>query len=302
MPFYVSLIDEFALNHFFVLHNSSTVTSEEYQVTAIKLALLAGLIYTAMGLLRLGFITSFLSSAVIAGFTSGSALIIGFSQLKYILGYNITSTDKLPQLLKSLILNISKFNYKTFVLGCLCILCILGMKHVGMTYKRLSWIKTLGPITVCVITILVSWLAGLNDLGIPTVASIPPGLPPLTIDEWAPLNTDLLKAAITLVIIGFMESISMAKKMAMKHKYEIDSSLELIGLGMANFIGSMFSIYPVVGSISRTAVNSDAGALSAISGIITATMVMLVLLFLTFVFEYLVSFFCAAAYLLYVSN
>jgi MFS superfamily sulfate permease-like transporter len=95
---------------------------------------------------------------------------------------------------------------------------------------------------------------------------------------------------VILVIIGFMESISIAKKMAMKHRYEVDSSLELIGLGMANFIGSMFSIYPVVGSFSRTAVNNDAGATSAISGVITATMVVLVLLLLTFVFEYLVSF------------
>ena len=158
-----------------------------------------------------------------------------------------------------------------------------------MTYKRFSWIKTLGPITVCVISILVSWLADLHSLGIPTIAKIPPGLPPVTINEWSPLNTDLFKAAIPLVIIGFMESISIGKKMAMKHKYELDSNLELIGLGLANFIGSMFSIYPVVGSISRTAVNNDAGALSAISGIITATMVMLVLLLLTFVFEYLAS-------------
>ena len=86
-----------------------------------------------------------------------------------------------------------------------------------------------------------------------------------------------------------MESISIAKRMATQHKYEIDSSLELVGLGMANFIGSMFNIYPVVGSISRTAVNNEAGAVSAISGIVTATCVMIVLLFLTFVFEYLVS-------------
>jgi sulfate transporter 4 len=265
------------------------VTAQEYQTTAVKLAFMAGILYTAMGLFHLGFITTFLSNAVIAGFTSGSALIIGFSQLKFILGYNVTNTDKLPLLLKSIFMNISKFNYKTFVLGCLCIICILGMKHIGMTYKRLSWIKTLGPITVCVISILVSWLAGLNALGIPTVASIPAGLPPVTIDEWTPLSTDYLLPVIILVIIGFMESISIGKKMAMKHKYELDSNLELIGLGLANFIGSMFSIYPVVGSISRTAVNNDAGALSAISGIITATMVMLVLLLLTFVFEYLAS-------------
>jgi sulfate transporter 4 len=267
------------------------VTTQEYQSTAVKLALLAGIIYTTMGLLRLGFITSFLSNAVIAGFTSGYALIIGFSQFKYILGYNVPNTDKLPQLLKNLILNISKFNYKTFVLGCLCIMCIVGMKNLGMTYKRFHWIKALGPLTVCVVTILVSWLADLSSLGIPTVTHIPSGLPPVTINEWSPLSIDLLKAVIPLVIIGFMESISIGKKMAMKHRYEIDSNSELIALGMANFFGSMLSIYPAVGSVSRTAVNNDAGALSAISGIITATMVMMVLLFLTAVFEYLVSFF-----------
>lgn len=259
----------------------------EYNMLAVKLALLVGIIWMGMGLLRLGFVTTFLSRAVIGGFTTGSALIIGFSQVKYILGYNVPGTDRLPLLIKSLIQNISKFNYKTFVLGILSIVVIVGMKNVGMKYKKWSWIKTLGPITVCVITILVSWLANLSALGIPTVTSIPPGLPPITIDLWAPLSLDLLKPAITIVIVGFMESISVAKKCAAQHKYELDASLELFGLGMANFIGSMFSVYPVVGSFSRTAVNNEAGALSAISGIITATLVMVVLLCLTFVFEYL---------------
>lgn len=268
----------------------------EYNMLAVKLALLVGIIWMGMGLLRLGFVTTFLSRAVIGGFTTGSALIIGFSQVKYILGYNVPGTDRLPLLLKSLIQNISKFNYKTFVLGILSIVVIVGMKNVGMKYKKWSWIKTLGPITVCVITILVSWLANLSALGIPTVTSIPPGLPPITIDLWAPLSLDLLKPAITIVIVGFMESISVAKKCAAQHKYELDASLELFGLGMANFIGSMFSVYPVVGSFSRTAVNNEAGALSAISGIITATLVMVVLLCLTFVFEYLVSPSCCALF------
>eukprot|EP00590_Aulacoseira_subarctica_P009940 CAMPEP_0172417302 /NCGR_PEP_ID=MMETSP1064-20121228/3830_1 /TAXON_ID=202472 /ORGANISM="Aulacoseira subarctica , Strain CCAP 1002/5" /LENGTH=53 /DNA_ID=CAMNT_0013155553 /DNA_START=20 /DNA_END=178 /DNA_ORIENTATION=- len=53
------------------------MTLEEYETTAVKLAFLAGIIYACMGLLRLGFITTFLSRAVISGFTSGSALIIG---------------------------------------------------------------------------------------------------------------------------------------------------------------------------------------------------------------------------------
>ena len=92
---------------------------------------------------------------------------------------------------------------------------------------------------------------------------------------------------ISIVIVGFMESIAIAKQLASKHRYEIDSSTKLIGLGMANFIGGMFQSYPVTGSFSRSAVNNESGAQSGISGIVTATIVALVLLFLTTVFELL---------------
>jgi len=92
--------------------------------------------------------------------------------------------------------------------------------------------------------------------------------------------------------VGFMESIAIGKQLASKHKYELDSSIELIGLGMANFCGSIFNSYPVTGSFSRSAVNNESGAQSGISGIVTATLVMLVLLFLTPVFERMVSLEC----------
>jgi len=84
-----------------------------------------------------------------------------------------------------------------------------------------------------------------------------------------------------------MESISIARQLAAKNQYDLDPSLELLGLGVANFCGSMFQSYPITGSFSRSAIKQDTGAVSNISGIITALIVMITLLVLTPVFELL---------------
>jgi sulfate transporter 4 len=73
--------------------------------------------------------------------------------------------------------------------------------------------------------------------------------------------------------------------MAAQHKYSIESSSELIGLGFSNFLGSMAGAYPVTGSFSRSAVNNDTGAQTQVSGIVTATIVLIVLGFLTSIFQ-----------------
>jgi MFS superfamily sulfate permease-like transporter len=137
----------------------------------------------------------------------------------------------------------------------------------------------------------------LEGKGIPVVGKIPKGLPSFTADHWLPVeNLDkLMLVVISITLVGFMESIAMGKQLASKHKYEIDSSMELIGLGMANFCGALFQSYPVTGSFSRSAVNNESGAQSGISGIVTATIVGLVLLFLTPVFERMVSKFVHAS-------
>jgi len=63
--------------------------------------------------------------------------------------------------------------------------------------------------------------------------------------------------------------------------------MELIGLGMANFLGGAFNAYPITGSFSRSAVNHESGAKSGVSALVTATVVGVTLLFLTPIFEQL---------------
>mmetsp|Transcript_13724 Transcript_13724/g.40146 ORF Transcript_13724/g.40146 Transcript_13724/m.40146 type:complete len:507 (-) Transcript_13724:70-1590(-) len=262
----------------------------KYNVLAIQASFLVGVIYIGMGLLRLGFVTIFLSHAVVSGFTTGAAVIIGLSQLKYILGYDVEKSKVLHKMLKSIFDNIGQFNWRTFLMGTLSVLALLMMKNIGKKYPRFKWVRAMGPLTVTAFTILITWAGGLDEKGIPVVGDIPKGLPSFTADVWTPIPeiSQLMWSVVSMVIVGFMESIAIAKTLASKHKYEVDSSLELIGLGMSNFFGAMFQSYPVTGSFSRSAVNNESGAVTGISGAVTATLVMLVLLFLTPIFQILV--------------
>ena len=258
-----------------------------YNQLAVQISFLVGITYIVMGLLRLGFVTIFLSHAVISGFTSGAAVIIGLSQIKFIFGYDIKRSDHVYEIIQSVFENISGFSYKTFLMGSLSIAALVTMKNVGKTYKKLKWMRAMGPLTVTTFTIVITVVLDLDKKGIPVVGSIPKGLPSVSVGDWTPIERfgEIYLIAISIAIVGFMESIAIAKQLASKHKYEIDSSTELMGLGMANLLGGAFQAYPITGSFSRSAVNNDSGARSGVSGLVTATLVGLVLLLLTFVFE-----------------
>jgi MFS superfamily sulfate permease-like transporter len=89
----------------------------------------------------------------------------------------------------------------------------------------------------------------------------------------------------SMVIVGFVQSIAIAKRLAYKHGYEIDSSQELIALGMANLLGGALQAYPVTGALGQSSANDDIGAQTGLSSVVTGVVVLLVLLFITPVFE-----------------
>jgi len=263
---------------------------EIYTKMAIQVAFLVGLMYIAMGILRLGFVTIFLSHTVVSGFTTGASVIIGMSQVKHIVGYDYPKSDVLHKNIENIVDGIEGFNYKTFLMGVCSIFALVGIKWFSGTDKKYKWVAPLGPLFVTAITIIVTWSLSLDENGIPIVKKIPKGLPSITLSDWTPIEdfSKIIVLVISITIVGFMESIAIAKQLAAKHKYDLDSSLELIGLGMANFLGAMFGAYPVTGSFSRSAVNNETGAVSGMSGVVTATLVAIVLLLLTPVFEQLV--------------
>ncbi len=279
------------LNDRGITESNTPAYQDIYNMLAIQTSFLVGLTYITMGLLRFGFVTNFLSHAVVSGFTTGAAIIIGLSQLIYFFGYNVPQSEIIQEIVGSLIEGINQFNGKTFLVGSVSLVILIAMKEIGRTHPSLKIVRALGPLTVTVIGISGEVVFGLSSRGVPVVGRIPKNMPRFTMGEWTPVKdfNEILWVVLGIAIVGFMESVAIAKKLASQHKYELDSSSELVGLGMANFVGAMFQSYPVTGSFSRSAVNNEAGAQSGVSGVVTATIVLIALLFLTPVFEKVVS-------------
>jgi SulP family sulfate permease len=114
------------------------------------------------------------------------------------------------------------------------------------------------------------------------VGHIPSGLPAWQLPPFElGVIGQLLSAAITISLIGFMEAISIAKAVATRTRQRLDANQELIGQGLANIVGSLFQSYPTSGSFSRTAVNLNAGAVTGFSSVVTALFVVITLLWFT---------------------
>ncbi len=254
--------------------------SAEFISLAILLALMVGIIQLSMGVFRLGFVVNFLSHPVIAGFTSAAALIIGFSQLKHLLGINIPR-GKVHETLFNVFQNLDKINAPTLAIGVFAIAILLFIKKVN---RRIP-----GPLIVVVLGIAAVLGFNLAEMGVKIVKDVPSGLPVFGIPEWDMTSLKaLLPTALTISFVGFMESIAVAKAIQSKHKnYEIVSNQELIGLGLANIAGAFFKAFPTTGGFSRTAVNDQAGAKTGLASIISAVLIVITLLFLTPYFYYL---------------
>jgi len=263
--------------------------SAEYILAAITLAFLSGLILLALGLFRLGFLANFLSHPVIAGFITATGIIIAASQLKHIFGI-AAHGHTLPDLVGSLVHNLSQANVITTLIGVLTIGFLLWTRNgllslligLGVAGRIAGVIAKTGPVAAIITTTLIVWWLDLNALGVQVVGDIPRGLPPLTlpsfsIDMWG----TIIGAAILISVIGFVESVSVAHTLAAKKRQRIDPDQELIGLGAANLAASFTGGFPVTGGFSRSIVNYDAGSNTPASGAYTAIGLAGVSLFLT---------------------
>lgn len=258
---------------------------DEYISMAIFLSLFMGSIQLLLGVLRMGFLVNFLSKPVISGFTSGAAIIIGLSQLKHLLGIDITRSNQVHKLLINAFENISLTNIYALSIGIFSIILIKVIKKYNKKYSK----RFPAALVLVVIGVSVVYFFNLYDFGLKIVGKVPSGLPSFQTPK-IPLDriSELTPIALTLALIAFMEAISVSKAIEEKqNEYEIDSNQELIALGTSNIIGSLFQSYPTTGGFSRTAVNDQAGAKTGIAPLISALVVGLTLLFLTPLFYYL---------------
>ncbi|MEM9921589.1 MAG: solute carrier family 26 protein [Bacteroidota bacterium] len=272
------MVGPVALDSMLVAAGLGTLAIEgtaEYIQLAILLALCVGLIQLTMGVFRLGFLVNFLSRPIITGFTAAAALIIGFSQLKHLLGIRIDSSNYVYKVIESACQHIEEVNLPTLLLGLAAIVIIKLSKRFRS--------RVPGPLLAVLFGILVVWGFGLDQVGVRVIGEIPKGIPYFALPEWSSTQVmELLPIAGTIAFISIMESSAIAKGVQFKRNdYRISPNQELIGLGMANIGASLFRTFSVSASFSRTAINEQVGGQTGISAIISAAFITLTLFFLT---------------------
>lgn len=248
--------------------------SPRYVQLAILLALVVGLLQTFMALTRMGFLVNLLSQPVMVGFTSGAALIIVASQLGGLTGVDLGDDTFVPTLLLSAVEAVPRMDITSLVFG-------LGAVTALLTLRR--WRRAFpGSLAVVVVGTLAVFLLGLEEGGVAVVGEVPPGLPGFELPaiDLAGLRA-IVPTALALAFVQFLKSISLGKVFTTTHGPRLNANSELAAIGSANILGAFFQALPVSGSLSRTALNDEAGGRSPAANWVTAAVVGITLLFLT---------------------
>jgi SulP family sulfate permease len=241
------------------------------------LAITTGLIALVAGLLRLGFLASFISEPVLKGFIIGLALTIVAGQLPDLFGVEGGGGNFFEKLWH-LLSDLDQTSVTTLAVGLASLTLVLGLRRFTPAVP--------GSLVAVLVGIAAVGLLDLDAHGVEIVGQIDSGLPALgTPDVAAADYLALAPAAAAVMLVGFAEGLGAAKTYAARHHYEVDANRELLGLGAANLGSGLSSGMVVNGSLSKTAVNGSAGARSQVSGLVVAALTILTLLFLTGLFE-----------------
>ncbi len=249
----------------------------DFAAMSAALAIATGVAALLAGLLRLGFLASFISEPVIKGFIIGLALTILIGQVPKLLGVEKEAGDFFEQLW-GVITELGDIDGLTLLVGLASLAVVLGLRRVAPAVP--------GSLVAVALGIAAVELFGLDDHGLEIVGTIESGLPSLgapdvSLEDYG----DLAAGAIGLMLVGFAEGLGAAKTYAARDHYEIDANRELLGLGGANLASGLSSGMVVNGSLSKTAVNGSAGARTQLSGLVVAVLTIVTLLVLTGLFE-----------------
>ncbi len=253
----------------------------EYIALAALLAIMAGLLQVVLGLARFGFVTNFLSRAVISGFTSAAALIIAVNQLTYLLGIRVDAGEGLVGLLAGIGAALPRTHALTLAIGAGSVVVLFALKRLGI--RALP-----GPLVVVVLGTVLVGLGGLEARGVAVVGPVPGGLPRPALPPLDPATIlSLVPAALAIAFVGFMESIAVARSIAARENYAVDANRELVGLGLAGIVSGLVRGYPIGGGFGRSAVNYQSGARTQLASVVRAALLIATLLLLTPLFTHL---------------
>jgi high affinity sulfate transporter 1 len=224
------------------------------------LTVVVGAMLLVARLMRLGFVSNFISTPVLTGFKAGIGLVIVLDQVPKLLGIHITKAGFLRDI-ASVAQHLPETSFVTLAVAVATFAVLVGME----------WLRPHSPAPLVAVggAIAASWLFGLHARGVSVVGLIPQGFPALTLPDPA-LMAQLVPGALGIALMSFTETIAAGRAFARPDEPAIDANRELVATGAANLGGALFGAMPAGGGTSQTAVVRSAGGMSQKASLVTA--------------------------------
>jgi SulP family sulfate permease len=240
-----------------------------YLQLVFALTLLKGLIQLSFAAAGLGSLVRYVSRSVIAGLVSGAGVLIICGQLPAFLGIEGRAESPLPGILRPLTQvahQISQINLHAVIAGVCVVAIVAGLRAVS----RLLPGALVAIVFVAGLSTAVGW-------SIPRIDAIPHVLPHFQIPSLGWLHIEqLIGGATALAVIGLLESVAIAKSIALRTGADINPNQECFSQGFKNTVSSFFQCIPGSGSFTRTALDYAAGAQTRFAAVYSAIFVAII--------------------------
>ena len=245
---------------------------QNYAETAAALALAVAAICLVCWLARLGFLSNLLSHPVLIGYMAGIAVLMIISQLGKVTGIAVEGSSVLSEL-RFFVTHLDQIQWPTLVVAAATFVLLVALQQLLPRWP--------GPLIAMVAAAVAVAVLNLDQAGIKTVGSVPRGLPPISIPDFATIDLGtLLPAALGVTIVAYSDNIATGRAFAARHGQNIDARQEFLALGAANLAAGSLSGFPVSSSGSRTVLGDAMGSRTQLYSLVAATVVLLTTLFL----------------------
>ncbi|CAJ0962346.1 unnamed protein product [Ranitomeya imitator] len=231
--------------------------------------------------LQFGFVVTYLSEPLVRGYTTAAAIHVTLSQLKSILGVEISQRSHPLSLIYTIVnlcAKIPQTNVASLLIAVIAIIFMLTVKFLNEKYMA----KIRIPIPIELITLIVatgiSYGVNLNTMyGVNIVGDIPTGLKAPSVPR-IDLLYSVIGNAFAIAVVVYAFTVSLVKMFAVKHGYNVDSNQELIALGISNSVGSFFQCFTIGTAMSRSLVQENTGGNSQIAGAVSSLVILIIIL------------------------
>lgn len=248
------------------------VASDDRAAAIVTVALIAGGLALAAGMVRLGFIANLLSRPVLVGYTAGAAITIAVSQMGNLLGIDVDG-QRVTAMLADLVRGMSGASLATLTVSAAS---LVGLVLVQRLRPRLP-----AALLVVVVATAIAQLFDLADHGVAVVGTLPSGLPEIGLPDLAAGDARrLVLPAAAIALVGFAETVAQGQALGATRRNP-GPNRELMALGTANVASGLCGGFSVSSSFSRNALNVRAGGRSQRAFLVAAAAVVVSLVALT---------------------